>query len=295
MHDLTFLKEFDYSVLDDSDYKEDAVREDIITPILRLLGYKNSDPYKIIRTKKLNHPFVYIGSTSNKITIEPDYQLSLNGKIKCIIEAKSPQINISEKKALQQAYSYAIHPEIRATYYTICNGRHIKIFDVGKIESIFLCEIRELSDPLIWKKLYNIISVQALTKLETLNFKPDYGLTLKKIGEDEDIPIYFHDEPIFHITRVDDVTFTFMNEREHGGVIYAISFDIPADIFLQIINSLPKERASKIIEKLTKQPYSTDIEPPLYITFQSKLGTLEINNNEEYIPLQLTELQSISF
>lgn len=295
MHDFTFLKEFDYSVFDDSDYKEDAVREDIITPLLRLLGYKNSEPYKIIRTKKLNHPFVYIGSTSNKITIEPDYQLSLNGKIKCIIEAKSPQINISDKKALQQAYSYAIHPEIRATYYVICNGRYIEIFDVGKIESIFFCDIRELINPIVWKKLYNIISVQALTKPETLNFKPDYGLAIKKIGVDEDILIYFYNEPIFQITRVNDVTFTFMNERESGGVIYAISFDIPAEIFLQIINSLPKERAAQIMSKLTKQPYSTDIEPPLYITFQSKLGTLEVNNNEEYIPLQLTELQSIAF
>ncbi|TXH68111.1 MAG: hypothetical protein E6Q83_14870 [Thiothrix sp.] len=134
-----------------------------------------------------------------------------------------------------------------------------------------------------------------MTKPETLNFKPDYGLANKKLGIDENVPFYFYNEPIYHIIRIDDLTFTFMNERESGGVIYAVSFDIPAELFLKVINSLPKDRAFEIMSKLTKQPYSTDIDPPIYITFESKLGTLEVNNNEEYIPFRLTDLQSAEF
>ncbi|TXH71509.1 MAG: hypothetical protein E6Q83_01585 [Thiothrix sp.] len=171
MNNFTLFENFDYSVFDDPDYKEDAVREDIITPLLRQLGYQNVEPYKIIRTKQLKHPFVYIGSTSNKITITPDYQLSLDRKIKCVIEVKSPQVKISDKQALQQAYNYAIHPEIRAKYYAICNGRYLEIFDVDKISSVFFHEIKQLSDPAIWKKLYNRPLAKVVKSTDTRGYE----------------------------------------------------------------------------------------------------------------------------
>ena len=46
------------------DFKEDSVREVIIHPILRELGYEESN---IIRSKTLKHPFLKIGSKKRKI------------------------------------------------------------------------------------------------------------------------------------------------------------------------------------------------------------------------------------
>ena len=67
------LSGFDFKLLDDPDFKEDAVREEIIVPIIKGLGYSHSKPYKTIRSKRLLHPFVSIGSARKNIYIVPDY------------------------------------------------------------------------------------------------------------------------------------------------------------------------------------------------------------------------------
>lgn len=64
--------EFDFSLLDDPEFKEDAVREEIIFPILKALGYTASGENKIIRSKALKHPFYYFGTKKYNVNIIPD-------------------------------------------------------------------------------------------------------------------------------------------------------------------------------------------------------------------------------
>src|ERR1035437_4810537 len=65
------------SLLADPDFKEDSVREVIILPILRGLGYLQSN---IVRSKTLEHPYLNLGS-NKKIPIKliPDYILKVEG------------------------------------------------------------------------------------------------------------------------------------------------------------------------------------------------------------------------
>lgn len=46
-------EEFDFSLLDDESFKEDAVREEIINPLLKKLGYKPFGKNKIHYSKHL--------------------------------------------------------------------------------------------------------------------------------------------------------------------------------------------------------------------------------------------------
>ena len=41
------------------------VREVLIVPLLAALGFSEAPPYRIIRSKRLEHPFVYIGTAKN--------------------------------------------------------------------------------------------------------------------------------------------------------------------------------------------------------------------------------------
>lgn len=59
---INIYKNFDFSLLDDPDFKEDSVREELILPLLKKLSYKPSGINKIIRSKTLDHPFVKTGS-----------------------------------------------------------------------------------------------------------------------------------------------------------------------------------------------------------------------------------------
>lgn len=71
------FSEFDFCVLDQGDFKEDAVREELINPIIKRLGYKATGINRIHYSKHLIHPFVKVGSKSREITCIPDYLFSV--------------------------------------------------------------------------------------------------------------------------------------------------------------------------------------------------------------------------
>lgn len=61
------FEDFEFNILNDKNFKEDAVREEIINPILKGLGYKAFGANKIIYNKILRHPFVRIGRNKREI------------------------------------------------------------------------------------------------------------------------------------------------------------------------------------------------------------------------------------
>lgn len=119
--DLDFRK-----LLLNSDFKEDSVREIIILPILKELGYEGES---IIRSKTLEHPFLKIGS-NKKIPIKliPDYLLKIEKNYAWVLDAKAPNENINDNNHIEQVFSYSSHPEIRSTYFALCNGIQFSLY-----------------------------------------------------------------------------------------------------------------------------------------------------------------------
>jgi hypothetical protein len=56
------LDDFDFSILEDPEYREDSVREDIIAPLLNRIGFSSHKDPRIVRGKHLTHPYVMIGA-----------------------------------------------------------------------------------------------------------------------------------------------------------------------------------------------------------------------------------------
>ncbi|MBC8415629.1 MAG: hypothetical protein H8E11_04295, partial [Candidatus Cloacimonetes bacterium] len=69
---MELFKDFDFSLLDNPDFKEDSVREELISPLLKALHYDIKGHARIIRSKSLSHPYVQIGSRKRNINIIPD-------------------------------------------------------------------------------------------------------------------------------------------------------------------------------------------------------------------------------
>lgn len=147
------LQDFDFSLIDDANFKEDSVREVIISPLLYALGYVNSPPNKIERSRALTHPFVNIGSKKQKIYIIPDYLLTVRGKTVCVLDAKAPTEEIKTGKNVEQAYSYAIHPDIRAEYYALCNGKAFILFRLRRKKPVQFFHLSEIAHH--WQALQN--------------------------------------------------------------------------------------------------------------------------------------------
>lgn len=108
-----------------SGFREDSVREAIIAPMLTALGYRNEH---IKRSHRLKHPFLRTGSKNRPVELVPDYTFYTEGRFAWVLDAKSPDEDVFDAGHLSQVYSYAVHPEIRAKYFAVCNGREFVLY-----------------------------------------------------------------------------------------------------------------------------------------------------------------------
>jgi predicted type IV restriction endonuclease len=144
--DLKMFESFDFTLLDNPNFKEDSVREVIIAPILKELGFSEREGgYTIIRSKNLTHPFIQTGSTKRQIKLIPDYTLTINDRYFLVLDAKAPNENIISGKNIEQVYGYATHPEIRVQYFALCNGREFSLFTIYKNEPLLYFKIKDIN------------------------------------------------------------------------------------------------------------------------------------------------------
>lgn len=110
---------------------ETDVRENVVSPLLRELGYRHSSSNDIITEQTLRYPKAYIGrkkiGKDQDIRGKADYILEVEKRLRWVVEVKAPEIDITIND-IEQAYSYAYHPEVRAIYFMVTNGKEFRLF-----------------------------------------------------------------------------------------------------------------------------------------------------------------------
>ena len=112
-----------FSMLNFSDAGEVDVREDLLTPLLHRLGYERNGQHNLRREMPLRYPSNFFGRKKKKdlpLLGFADYVLEANGQVRWTLEAKPP-LPITQDD-LEQAFSYARHPEVNGQYFVLCNG-----------------------------------------------------------------------------------------------------------------------------------------------------------------------------
>lgn len=112
-------------------FNETDVREEIIAPFLRSLGYRSGTENNIIREQSLRYPRSSLGrknpAKDPELRGKADYILDIQNLVRWTIEAKAPAVLIAQQE-IEQAWTYANHPEVRAVYFALCNGRVLQVF-----------------------------------------------------------------------------------------------------------------------------------------------------------------------
>lgn len=280
------FKNFDFNLLDSPDFKEDSVREELITPLLHALGYQARGEFQILRSKALVHPFVMIGSKQHKVNIIPDYLLRVKNHFAWVLDAKRPDQKIVNHTNVEQVYSYAIHPEVRVDLYALCNGRELVVFHISHIEPILKVALQDVENK--WSDIekllspYTVLSYQPRPK----NLYPDYGLYLYKLGyTDQNIAHFFYEIPVDHIARVDDKTLSIFVNFAPDGVEFALSFDFSFERLVDLVNLAPENQKHYILDGLRRQPYQVNIVPPFTVSVEAYLGSLTKAKFEDLIPM----------
>ena len=287
---------FDFSVLDDPNYGEDAVREDLISPLLKALGFQPKGRQRMQRSQTLIHPFVMIGSQKRKINIIPDYTLWYDDQAILILDAKRPSEPIVKSVHVEQAFSYAIHPDVRTKSYALCNGREFVLYDIDRFDPVFQIELKKLADG--WTDVLKHLSPEALLDHHHRVFLPDLGIFLKNAGFGQFQDITLTDSRIQSLGRTlgGGLTATAAHEMIPGTGFQG-SFDMPYHVLPAILSCLP-EPAAKIVEKallpLGSQVYIGGI---IEITWSFELGD-EIQHglykDDPILPLIVRVIRSIS-
>jgi len=162
---LEVLKNFDFSQLNSPDFKEDSVREVLILPLLQALGYQQS---QIVRSKTFTNPFVKTASGKRKLQQTPDYLLKVADNYAWVLDAKAPNENITTGGNIEQVYFYAIHPEVRTTFFALCNGKAFSLFRQDTPTPILYFELADISD--YWEILTNYLAPSSFQSGKTFTY-----------------------------------------------------------------------------------------------------------------------------
>ncbi|WP_300449607.1 DNA methyltransferase [uncultured Helicobacter sp.] len=141
------MQTFNFSLLDSAGFKEDSVREFIISPLLKALGFvlkiKNANKLEMALSVPLSKPTITGSNEKITFTRFPDYVLYLDKKAHCVLDAKAPSVKVDmQSKAERQAFYYAINAELKAPYYALCNGKNFNLFETNGQNLLydFVCE-----------------------------------------------------------------------------------------------------------------------------------------------------------
>ena len=139
------------------------------------LGYRAHGDFQILRSKALLHPYVMIGSQRRKTNIIPDYLLRVKNHFAFVLDAKSPNQNIITGSNVEQVYSYAIHPEVRAKLYALCNGYELTVFHINQVQPVSRFDLREIENN--WADCQKLLSPYTILAYQPKpqNLYPDFG------------------------------------------------------------------------------------------------------------------------
>ena len=115
--------------------------------------------------------------------------------------------------------------------------------------------------------------------------KPDYGLMLSRSGLGA-VHQYFYGLPVTHLSARAPGLFTFLVNRMHDGVEYALSFDFDS---FRIADLLRKAdgRVAELSVKVNQTPLGQTVEfsTPIVADIEAALGKLQRTDKEEFVPL----------
>ena len=223
---------------------EADVREEVIAPLLKFLGYRKGTLNSIERELPLTYEKVQFGGRKTAdVTLRgrADYVCEAGGKVRWVIEAKAGSAPL-DAESLAQAWSYAHHADVGAVFFALTNGRQFRLHETNhgpKSAPLFDLTYEQLAENL--QAIVNTLGPEGL-----LRRFPDYvidrgiplGPGLGSIaqissGRTKVARMEPNIAPVHEL--VTTITEGFVMRRPEGGIVAAYKTSVPIES-LQIFN-----------------------------------------------------------
>lgn len=282
---------FNYKNLDDPEFLEDSVREEILLPLIKAMDYDVSSQNKIVRGRKLQHPYVFFGTIKKKINIVPDYILEVSGNPFWILEAKAPYENINNPEVIAQAYSYAIHQDVRAKFFLISNGKEFVLYDTAIYKPLLSFKIFDLN--YMYEMLYQYLNPQNYENKYIHKLAKDFGLHLKRLNLIEH-KFTFLDIKIPYIARINKNQYTISSSVPFGDV-YLMTIDFGKLELEMLKDQIPLQAYEMLSGEFNDRIDQIMFDSPISLAIECKLGDeIEENDDEFFLPLRITRAINLS-
>lgn len=283
---------FDPGLFADPEFKEDSVREVVILPILSRLGYRPTGKHSVTRSKTLVQPFIYVGTRQHPVTIVPDYTMLVDGRPVLILDAKRPTESIMTKANVQQAYSYAIHPEIRAKHFALCNGKELAVFSVDAHEPLLHIAFEHFESR--WKDIERHLGPKYLLEPALRQFAPDFGACVSRLGA-APRDLILLGVRLNTFMRVSADLYSASVNTEIAGETHCASYDFSPEILPRIIAGLPDELAQIFVDALSRAPFQACADLHIEVDVRAHLGHPIEVEHETFVPLIIDEVLASRF
>lgn len=281
------------STFDDPEFKEDSVRELVIAPMLKKLGYLPSGAHRIARSKTLRNPFIRVGTRNHPVTTIPDYTFYIKDRPVFVLDAKGPSEGVLDHNHVQQAYSYAIHPEIRCDEFGLCNGRELAIFSTSKIEPLLHVDFGKFESE--WGEIEKYLAPKYLSEPVLRKFSPDFGLALLRMGFNKETDMHLLGTRLNLFGKIDDSLMTASANCNFGSGDFCASFDFHPDLLPSIVSGLPKPLADRFTDALKRTPFQAAAGLAIELDITVNLGDVTQGQSEEFVPLIIREVAESKF
>nr|WP_233166028.1 type I restriction enzyme HsdR N-terminal domain-containing protein [Pedobacter sp. ASV12] len=254
------------------------------------LGYSNSKDTQVIRNHGLKHPFVSIGSSRRNITVIPDYLMQVAEKPAWILEAKSPSEQITDTKHIEQAYSYAIHPEIRVNYFALCNGHFFSLFNISRPKPLFHISLGAID--LYRSMLKELISPSKVFDYPDERLSKDFGLHIKRLGFKKTDPILLIDINPLTIVKYNDNLFSFSAPVGDETSRYLGTFDFDLEVAKQLRPIIGDDYFIQLMQPVNGKQLHFNLDKKLNLNLKISLPEKEDlfeNEREIYLPLSIRQ------
>lgn len=145
---------------------ETDVREVIVRPLLHRLGFAYGTAAAIRTEVPLKYGYAFLGRKKPGKDVEirgkADYICDVASHGRLTVEVKAPSEALG-LDVVQQAHTYAAHPEIAADFFIVTNGRQTHVYRTGHLGNpLITINFEELEDRLL--ELKNLVGADAIRR-----------------------------------------------------------------------------------------------------------------------------------
>jgi len=226
----------------------------------------------------------------------PDYTLFVDDRALCVIDAKAPWEPVTGSTHVEQAYSYAIHPEIRAHTYGLHNGRELALYSIYGREPVLRVPLAETDTR--WAEVERFLSPTSLAEPFRREFEPDFGLHYTTIVGESQNRLHgdrykIKDLAFITISKINESCFTGAARVLHGGREFLASFDFPPHLLWQIAPALDDLTRRAFLSAFSSAPWNLALDIEFRFDAVVLLGQPVQGEHDEFVPFNVIRFENV--